>query len=289
MTFGGSADDVNPSLEAFLAAPVADVAPFAPASMVYSVSGTRRGAALAGKRDQGQEYMQWSRERMMICLDLLFEHGVQHVIMPVITPSQFNEATPSYREHLWTWLEAGLAGPDALAEYKERDWKVRVPFADAMPRLREAGETLARETAAESECNLWAFVVPSHNMLWEQALVRLGNGGPVSSTQEAIRLLYGADIPPATLYLDFGKPVFSPDMAPPLLLGVTHCYWTQRPGYSLDEAQWRRILYDYAIIRPTWREDKQGRAAQALAHEEIWREDLIVGLGKRLGPFWYPE
>lgn len=289
MTSEALADNPDLSLEAFLSAPLADVAAVAPASMIYSVSGTRRGAALAGEQGQGREYMEWSRQRMMECLDLIFAHGVQHVIMPVITPSQFKEATPSYREHLWAWLDHGLSGPQALADYAARGWRVRLPFYDALTRLRQAGARLARETAADSGMNLWAFVAPSHNFLWEQALAKLAESPPVRAVGDAIRLLFGADIPPATVYVDFGKPIFSPDLAPPFLAGVMHCYWTQKPGYSLDQNQLRRILYDFAYVRPTWKEDKRGRAQQALEHEETWGQDLIIGLGRKLGPFWYPD
>lgn len=290
MTSRAAPDNSYLSLEAFLAAPLAEVSAAAPESMIYSVSGTRRGAALAGRPDRGQEYVQWSREQMMACLDLIFDHGVRHVIMPVITPSQFMEATPAYREHLWDWLDEGLAGADAVIDYQARGWQVRIPFADSLPRLRKAGSRLAQETTTDDGPYLWVFVISSHNLLWEQALAQLAQRSqPVRTASEAVRFLYGADIPPATLYLDFGKPVFSPDIAPPFLSGVMHCYWTQRPGYSLDEGQWRRILYDYAYARPTWKEDKQGRAEKALAHEEVWRQNLIIGLGRRLGPFWYPQ
>lgn len=268
-------------------APLPEVMAAAPASMVYSVSGTRRGAALAGKLGEGETYVQWSRGQMMACLDLIFGHGVQHVIMPVITPSQFSEATPAYREHLWTWLEDGMAGDVAIAGYVRRGWRVRLPFAQGLPRLAEAAGRLARETAQEGAASLWLFVAPTHNFFWEQALASGALAG-VRNASEAIRALYGADIPPATLYLDFGKPVFSPDLTPPFLGGVMHAYWTQKPGYSLDEAQWRRILYDYAYARATWQEDKQGRAEQALAYEAYWAKGVILGLGKRLGPFWYP-
>ena len=287
MTFGDSTENRDPSLREFLEAPLAEAATVAPTSMIYSVSGTRRSAALAGEQHQGKAYVQWSRERMMACLEVLFAHGVQHVIMPVITPSQFMEATPAYREHLWAWLEEGLAGPEALAEYARRGWRVRMPFWTALPQMHNAGERMEKETAGEGAPSLWVFVAPHHNFFWEQALAR-GRLAAAGSTEEAVRLLYGADIPPATLYLDFGKPVFSPDVAPPFLAGVMHCYWTQKPGYSLDEAQWRRILYDYAFTRPTWREDKQGRAEKALAHEDVWQQEVVLGLGRRLGPFWYP-
>jgi len=66
------------------------------------------------------------------------------------------------------------------------------------------------------------------------------------------------------------------------------CYWSQRPGFRLDERQLRRILYDYAYTRRTWREDKTGRAEKALAHRSVWERGPTIGLGVRLGPFWYP-
>lgn len=102
-------------------------------------------------------------------------------------------------------------------------------------------------------------------------------------------ILYGEDIPPASIYLDFSKPVVSPDLLPPYLIGVLHCYWSQQPGYSLDQEQLRTILYDFAYVRPTWQVDKTGRAEQVLAQRKVWEQRRIIGLGKRVGPFWYPD
>ena len=48
------------------------------------------------------------------------------------------------------------------------------------------------------------------------------------------------------------------------------------------------MFYDYAYLRPTWRADKLDRAKAALAHREAWEDGPILGLGMRLGPFWYP-
>lgn len=278
--------DGGAKLEDFLHAPREEVARVAPVSMIYSVSGTRRGAALAGKLGDGGEYVRWSRAQMMDCLDIIFGSGVRHVIMPVLTPSQFMEATPAYREFLWEWLNEGLAGKEAMADYGRRGWQVRLPFAEALPRLQDAGRRLSRETKGEGG-RLWIFLAPHHNFFWEQALTS-GVLETVQGVEEAIRLLYGDDIAPATLFLDFGKPVISPDLLPPFLGGVMHAYWTQEPGYSLTEAVWRRILYDYAFVRQTWRENKAGRAHEALQYEDVWRQGVILGLGRQLGPFWYP-
>jgi hypothetical protein len=82
--------------------------------------------------------------------------------------------------------------------------------------------------------------------------------------------------------------MFSFELIPPLLVGQVQGYWSQQPGYSLTEAQLRTIFYDYAYLRPTWREEKLERAREALVHRQAWEEGPILGLGMRLGPFWYP-
>lgn len=82
---------------------------------------------------------------------------------------------------------------------------------------------------------------------------------------EAVRALYGEDIPLISLFLGFGKPVIAPELLPPLLGGAVNCYWSQRPGYQFSEAEFRRILYDHAFVRSTWQADKSGRGEEALA------------------------
>ena len=93
-----------------------------------------------------------------------------------------------------------------------------------------------------------------------------------------------------SIYLGTVKPLLSVLQLPPLLVtSEVQCYWSLRPGYSLDEKQLRSILYDYAFTRQTWQENKTGRAQQALVQRDIWERGDILGLGKRLGPFWYPD
>jgi len=79
-----------------------------------------------------------------------------------------------------------------------------------------------------------------------------------------------------------------PDLLPPALMGQVQCYWSQQPGYTLTETQLRTILYDYAYLRHTWQKEKLERAKEALVHRQAWEEGPILGLGIRLGPFWYP-
>lgn len=280
-------DDPSVSLEEFQEWPVEEIAKVAPATMIYSVSGSRRSAALTGHPTSGDAYFQWSHEQMMASLDMIFRHGIQHIIYPVVTPSQFNESTPEYREYLWNWLDWGLGGDEAMGHFKRNGWRVYIPFGEKFPRLKRASERLVATQGATGRHSMWFFIIPEHNLLWEWALAALSQS-QAATIEEAIRFLYAEDIPPATLYLDFGKPIVTPDLLPPFLIGVLQCYWNQRPGYLTDQRQFRSILYDYAFNRPTWQSDKTGRAEEALAHREAWEKGPVIGMGKRIGPFWYP-
>ncbi len=70
---------------------------------------------------------------------------------------------------------------------------------------------------------------------------------------------------------------------------IFHAYWLQKPGFLTDEREVLRILYDYVITRNTWREDKTGRAEEALAHQHTFDRNYTLGVGQKLGPFWYPS
>lgn len=281
---------LTPSLEDFLSSPIELVRPYAPPTMIYSVSGTRRKSALAGISAHGDDYTKWTGEQMIKSLSIVFNHGVRHILMPMLTPSQFNEQTPFYREFLWQWLDEGLRKPDTISSYQRLKIHAHIPFIEYLPSLQDAEATLSSQTNyGDAEHNLWIFIVPEHNVLWRWALEKLQKQNLSVTPDDAIRIIYGVDIPPATLYLDFGKPVVSPDLLPPFLVGKLECYWTQRPGYSLDEEQFRRILYDHAYVRKTWRKDKTGRAEQAIKYREAWEKGPTIGLGTRLGPFWYPQ
>lgn len=264
-----------------------DIAPNVPETLIYSVSGTRRSAALAGISPNGEEYAVWSRKEMLKCVQILFDHGVKNVLMPILTPSQFNESTRNYSEHLWRWIDWGLASEGAIDEFNRRGWYVNIPFADFMPELAFAKKRLA-QLPSEDRPRLWVFVIPSHNAMMEWMLKMVQANPSMSDSEDVIRLLYGEDIVPASMYLDFGKPVVSPDLVPPFLAGVMHCYWSQKPGYSLTDGLFRSVLYDYLYLRKTWAKDKSNRPSQILDHADIWQSDRILGLGQELGPYWYP-
>jgi len=276
-----------PSLEEFLAAPSEQVAQVAPASMLYWVGGSRRSAALAGKATR--EYASWTIKKLIQAVDLIFSHGVQHIFMPVLSSKNFAEDTPGYRENLWYWLTQVLAGTKTAAHIQGQGRRVRFLYEEHIPQLQTANERLrTAEPLSKDTPALWIIAVPEEGLPLRWMLDKLSKS-QAETPEQAIQALYGEDIPPASLCLGFGKLVLSPYVIPPFLLGVLNCYWSQRPGWDgLTQDLLRTVFYDYAYLRPTWQKDKTGRAEKAIKHRTAWEKGPVIGLGTRLGPFWYP-
>lgn len=277
--------DTCPNLEEFLTASIEEVAQVAPATMIYATGGTRRAAALAGI-PSGDEYAHWSRPGMLKSLELIFRLGVCHLIAPMGRPQMFAECG-LYRDHVFNWMKWGLTCPESLDFYQAANWRVRLVVAgEPTPELAEVAATLEQATSTATGPNLWFVTTLDYNQLWPWIGRAFVSGARTRA--EAVRALFGDDIPPASLLLSFGKPMVALDHLPPLLFEETQCYWTQRPGYNLTERELRTILYDYAYLRSTWRQDKTGRAEEALVHRAAWEHGPTIGLGMHLGPFWYP-
>lgn len=275
----------EPSLEDFLVAPVDEVVTHAPATLIFAAGGTRRAAALA-HIPIGDEYVRWSRPRMLNCFSLFFRLGIKHLIAPSAIPKMFAEQGPIRKQWL-PWMKWGLAGPESLAFYEDANWRVHLVVAgEASPELTDIAQRLEQATHAASGPHLWYIATPNSEDLWTWQCQAFIQGARTRT--EVVRALYGGDIPPASLLVSFGKPIIGPDVVPPFLANELQCYWTQRPGYEIDECELRTILYDYAFLRSTWRQDKTGRAEEALPYRAAWEHGPTLGVGMRLGPFWYP-
>ncbi len=276
-----------PTEDQFLIAPAEVVASVAPKSMVVAPGGTRREAVMAGINPNSDDFAKFMFGRMSSQFDMMFRNGVRHLFSGTITPNQWNEVGP-YRHKLIGWVASYLASDEALETYNRNGWKVRLTGWQTVPEFQPVAERLERETPREGTRSLWWWTAPTYESIWEQLLAAAHRTG-ARTRDELIRAFYGEDVPLISLYLGFGKPEVSPVHLPPILAGQVQCYWTMRPGYSLDEVEFRKILYDYAYLRPTWKADKTGRAENAVAHRDMWLQGPTLGLGMRLGEdFWYP-
>jgi hypothetical protein len=276
------------TLDEFLTAPLAEVAAVAPSTIMIAITGTRRAAALAGKPIQGKEYVRWSRERMIELLDLLFRHGVQHIIATAIVPANLVEHA-AMREHYIAAAVEGMTGSEARYDYARLQCRARLIAPPSLRSLAVVDDDLRQATALSSARAVWWHVTINSEDPWQMVL-EAAQRIPIPTRADLIRAIYGEDIPPATMFLGFGKPIITQVSAPPLLVGEMQCYWSQRPGFSIDERMLRRIFYDYACLRRTWTEnDRSGRYTELTAQREDWETEAVLGVGQRLGSFWYPE
>ena len=165
---------------------------------------------------------------------------------------------------LWA-LKEGLTGAEALADYRRWNWRVRLVGTETWQTLQPLAQKLRAETADHSGPTVWFTVTVETESSWNQLFASL-QGRVVHNRQEAIRLMYGEDIPLAELFIAQGKPYLTTSILPPLLAGDLHCYWCQHLGYTWDEQTLRTILYDFAYLRNTAGKDKTGRAKEALKY-----------------------
>jgi hypothetical protein len=277
----------RPSLEEFLASPLELVRMVAPATMLLGTGGTRRRAVLQGFSLQSEEYARWTRRQMMACLEMIFDHGIQHLITTMFVSSHNDEITPGYREKIVGWTEWAVIGDEALATYNQLGWRARLIGVESWPELAATAVKLVEVTAKNRGPTIWYSVASRPQLTWKRMLEVAVERG-ITERTELIAALYGEPIPPATLYLGAGKPQVEDSQIPLLLVGKLECYWRQHLGYDLDQKTLRSVLYDYAYIRPTWQADKTGRAEQVIEHAQAWGNPAVIGMGQRLGPFWYP-
>jgi hypothetical protein len=254
--------------------------------MFLAPGGTRREAVLAGISPQSEEYPSWSRERMIMCADLLFRLGVRHLFLTVLRFPQLDEVG-RYRERLIDWLDESIAGSAALADYARHGWRVRLAGHESVPDLQPTSERLFAATPANWRHTLWIYVNGAPDAHWASVLDATHRTGARTRT-EIVRALYGEDIPLGTLCLSYGKPFLAADILPLAVAGEVQCYWTQRPGFMIDDQLIRQIFYDYAYTRRTWQQDKSARYADVLDQHSLWEAPRILGLGQRVGGFWYP-
>jgi hypothetical protein len=272
------------SWEEFRNAPLDVIRPMMPATLLYAVGGTRRQAVLAGLEPDGEEYPRFAAEKMFEAFDRLVQYGAQHIVATVLQAPQLAEVG-RYRERVLAWV-GQLAEESALRVYRHYGWRVRMLGVADNPELNEIAMQLHNATP-HGRATIWFYLSLDPTDHWRHVLAA---GAAGATTQaEAIRHFCAEAIPPAELLIAFGKPLTGADIVPMILMaGTVQCYWTQRPGYDLPDEDLRRILYDALFTRKTWVADKRPRYNDVVLQRDVWEQGKIVGIGSRVGGFWYP-
>jgi hypothetical protein len=113
-------------------------------------------------------------------------------------------------------------------------------------------------------------------------------GRNVRTQAEAIAAIYGPEVAPCRMYIGGGKPFLTAEFQLPFLIDEAQAMWYQMPGYrGLSPTIIRRVIYEATVMRSTWSENKDRRYADVQDRREEWERPLILGVGRRLGAFWY--
>ncbi len=275
-----------PRLEEFLSAPADEVSKVAPATLILALSGTRRRAALSGFRPYSSNHLVQARAALFGSIQRLFHYGVRHIISVAVISANLTEYACS-RQQFLDWIIWGIAGPESMADYTRSNWSVRLIGSESLPEFQPIAELLSTYTPSNTGYNLWWSVVGDPEAPL-RALLTAARTSTATTRAEMVQVLYGNDIPPATMFISFGKPVVSHELLPPLLIGQMQCYWTQYPGYHLPDQTIRRIFYDYAYMRPTGGPERLHRYDRIDQQRNAWENQIVLGLGQRIGSFWYP-
>lgn len=264
----------------------AQIRALAPETIIYTPGGTRRQAALAGIEPHSDAYVYWLRTRMLASLDAISAMNVKHVFQGLIRSSHFAERS-AYRERLFTWGEWFLAGTEAIEDWQRRGWRVRLTGVEDIPEMQAVAETLQATTDPDGDVTIWFYMYASLESQWQtilKAMHKLAN----PTRAGLIQAIYGETIPPASMYISSGKTLVAPDALPLLLMGEMHCYWMQQPGYALDTDSLEAMIVDAMHTRKTWQADKTDRYQHVDEQRALLERMHVLGLGRRIGPFWYP-
>jgi hypothetical protein len=274
------------SLAEFLHADRETVARVMPQTVMFAAGGTRRDAVLSGvSLETPGELAAFSMHQFYDTVGRFFALGVRHIFALTVHSKQLYE-TGTYRDYVVDGTRLAI-GQLSYPYYAALGCRAKFIGVEDVPELAGLAEEMEARTGQNGPGTVWWLATASNDAVWQRTIAAAQGA---RTRAEIVRNYLGEDVPPAELFISFGKPFFSPEIMPPVLIGgETHCYFYQRPGYTLTDEEIRTILYDYAYLRKTWMPDKMARYAEVPGQREAWGHNQILGLGQRLGSFWYPE
>ena len=284
-----------------------DVAEFmqerGPKVCVFPLNGTRRWFLLERAKpneDFAQAYLQSITDRLVEICELMFEHGIDTLMMPVLSPHLFQARGDQYTKMTVSALSLLTDHPKFLNFYEEHQVRVRF-YGDysqyfagtSFAYLEDNIQQVTEKTKSHNQHRLlWG--VCAHDATETTAALAIKyyqQHGQQPDKQALLEMYYGENIPPVSFFITAAKPrVF--DM-PLVTNGREDLYFTVAPSPYLSETQLRDILYDHLYSRP-----KQEISYDELEPEE-WanlrqfyeshrHKTLGVGTRQEQSGVWFP-
>lgn len=270
---------------------------------VFPLNGTRRWFMLEHPPADGDfntAYPNTMALRLVELCRLLFDYGIQTLLLPVLSPHLFRARGEAYTTMTIKALSLLTSHPKFIDFYQEEEVRVRfygdyktylstTPFANLVD---DFAEIAAQTQTNNRRCIFWGVcaddaVETTANLAVQYYLKH----GRVPDKQALITQYYGEPLPPVNIFISSSKPrVFD---IPLLSNGREDLYFTVAPSPYLTEPQLRDILYDHLFAR------RKEHSRYDMMQPQEWktlRKFYQLNMGKTLGVgarqaswgIWYP-
>ena len=275
-------------LDEFLELPTPQVAEMIRGlTLGFPIDGTRRWFLLNHPDVWDvEEYKQLTTEQYARVFAMLFDHGVETILVPAFGGELLSRGEEYVREMMdgMTRLAQAAAFTDFYRDYNVRvrfygDWRRQVkglPYSEA---LTSALDTCAATQHTGSRRIFYGLWADDILVSLVDDLARSRNE-PIEFTREAIvTRYYGEYVKPTDIYIGFGRPtVFD---VPMLVTSQTDLYYTVAPSLDLDARLFRMIVWDHCVGRWTqqsW-DDLTEADLAALKAYYASQHEAVLGLG----------
>jgi tuberculosinol/isotuberculosinol synthase len=231
-----------------------------PKVCVFPLNGTRRWFMLERAKpneDFASAYLDAITTRLVEICQLLFDHGIDTLLLPILSPHLFRARGDEYTKMTIEALTFLTDHPKFLAFYASQSVRVRfygdyVQYFTGTPYayLLEHINTVVEKTFAHEGCRLfWGVCADDGTETTASLAIKYyKEHGCEPDKQTLVKMYYGEDISPVDLFITASKPRAF-DM-PLITNGREDLYFTVAPSPYLTETQLRDILHDHLYERP---------------------------------------
>jgi tuberculosinol/isotuberculosinol synthase len=222
----------------------------------FPINGTRRWFLLEHPEVSEADYIELISRRHVELYQLLFEHGIDTLLVPIYEPVMHERSEAYRRQFVAQGLSAVATHPTFTHFY--HDYQVRVRFYGDYGKIfskMEYANVLdhfdqIRENTRKYRQRRLFYGVSTRRALEdvvELAIEDHSRQGTQLDRQALIAMYYGEPIPPVSFFITSGK--FNTFGMPLLETDDTSLYFTVAPSPYLTESQLRAILYDHLYSR----------------------------------------
>jgi len=253
-----------------------------------------------GWDDPVTAYMDIAGKRHIEIYKLIFDHGIETLITPVIGP-EILATRDAYMQKIGGEGLARLAThPDVLSFYKEDGVRVRFygeyhTHLSGTPYeyLSSQFDGLTKTTSGNNRFRLFfgAFAdnLNATKVVVELAMKYYQEQGTLPTRERIVEMYYGEYVEKADIFIGFDR--FTAFDYPLLNSGEEDLYFTVAPSLYMNEEQLRSILYDHVFSRRTQEpeyNDLSSEELQSLKKYYHFSRASVMGIGLVQNGIWVP-